>query len=560
MTNVSAKTQQMNTAYAPPPQFNAGTNVRSFIAPAIQATLIASAPVLEKIPLEITRAALETAYKLPSFKPAPFNIINLIKSPAAWGSVLKGLAGAAAGYVSGSGAEIEFAKLQGQIPGYVDGRSAQLGSAALDKMSKNAGSLFSKLTPDQRGRLLMGAAPLMQALTNYEADYKARKQNSNAKPMFKDNEKLSPADFHKGMIALLRQVQTGKKAEIKLPQKKEDHKNHGLGDHGQQTKLLPGKKTTVPNGGGRAAPVVKGVELEPLVKKDGTRTPPKKSKTGKQQPRMSGADNSGGGSVPKKTVTINGKEIHIRVGETHEFSQGNTTYYFKANPNGIQVTSSGGNINIGNASDGMNININAAGGMSIGSGKYNFGNVSMGGNSSVNMGGSSFHNTQNTQADRDFAQAGRDFAKAGQAYAKAQRDAAKAERDAAKDARHAARDSGRAAREAEPANTNLDDITLDQAFQMVMDKYGSIMSAEAKGYFESLFRRVKQTTHTSSPNDAKLEGVIKTSFEVLDAYIKQPSNIREQINFAKLMAFVVAENIPVDANLMHKFFNRSTPY
>jgi hypothetical protein len=271
MTSVSAKTQQMNTAYAPstPPQFNAGTNVRSFIAPAIQATLIASAPVLEKIPLEITRAALETAYKLPSFKPAPFNIINLIKSPAAWGNVLKGLAGAAAGYVSGSGAEIEFAKLQGQIPGYVDGRSAQLGSAALDVITKNAGPLFSKLTPDQRGRLLMGAAPLMQALMDG---------------------KIKLLEFKQGMSALLGQVQTGKKAEIKLPQKKDEHKNHGLGDHGQQTKLLPGKKTTTPDGGGRAAPVVKGVELEPLVKKDGTQ-PAKKHKTdGKQPVRASAND------------------------------------------------------------------------------------------------------------------------------------------------------------------------------------------------------------------------------------------------------------------------------
>jgi hypothetical protein len=136
--------------------------------------------------------------------------MNLIRSPAAWGNVLKGLAkglvltGVAA--VSGSGAEIELAKLQGQIPGYVDARSAQLGSAALDKMTKNAGELFAKLNADQRGRLLMGAAPLMQALINYQT------QKRNSKIVI-EGDKITTEQFQKGMTLLLKQVQTGKKAE-----------------------------------------------------------------------------------------------------------------------------------------------------------------------------------------------------------------------------------------------------------------------------------------------------------------------------------------------------------
>ncbi len=470
-------------------------------------------PTLDKTSLEFSREVLKRSWSLPSYKP-PLNVINLlknnainiIKNPAIWSSILKGLAAGLAGAVSDSNADLTLQKLQGQIPNYVDARSAQFGSAAIQQTVKNGGELFHRFTPDQRGRLIMGAAELSQAL---------------------GDKKITQAQFKEAMGLLLQQVTTGKKANVgsasqektavgnnqKIKLKKLPRDLPGSRPSGENTGILgtrPSKKfnpnqstdgktgssdnkmapTSMPMGGALIAPSVKSVVLD-IVRPVKLGETPKRTKTkptdGKQAARASAGDNSGGGTTSTKTITINGKEIHIKVGETYEVKIGNKTHYFKASPNGIQI--SGPNINIGNASDVMNIDINESGGVSISSsGSKSNRTINIEGNGSVNIGNGGTSGSGNSQADRDFAQAGRDFARAGRDYAKAKKDAARDARHAERDARHAARASGASSQ----ANTNIDDMSLDEIFKKMLDKCDASGSKQARGYFEALINRIKQ--------------------------------------------------------------------
>jgi hypothetical protein len=103
------------------------------------------------------RAALERAYRLPSFNPPP--------GPAGLGQNLGRAGGFLAAFLAGryltSEGELNLAKDTGQVPGYVQMSDMQQASRAFDGARFDA-SAARDFSADQRGRLLVGTAELQR--------------------------------------------------------------------------------------------------------------------------------------------------------------------------------------------------------------------------------------------------------------------------------------------------------------------------------------------------------------------------------------------------------------
>ena len=101
------------------------------------------------------RAALERAYRLPSFTPTP--------GPAGMGANLLRAGGYVAAFLASryltSEGELNLAKDTGQIPGYVSQRNMQDASAAFTGANFDA-TKATNFSADQKGRLITGSAEL----------------------------------------------------------------------------------------------------------------------------------------------------------------------------------------------------------------------------------------------------------------------------------------------------------------------------------------------------------------------------------------------------------------
>ncbi len=110
--------------------------------------------------------ALERAYRLPAFRPAP---INLPVRSTNW---LNGLGKGSLIVLSllflKSDAEINLAKLSNQISWNVSFRDMQMSSPALERMGWDMSKLKSSLNKDQKGTLIIGSASIEEAYQNNE--------------------------------------------------------------------------------------------------------------------------------------------------------------------------------------------------------------------------------------------------------------------------------------------------------------------------------------------------------------------------------------------------------
>jgi hypothetical protein len=103
------------------------------------------------------RAALERAYRLPSYTPPP--------GPAGVGANLLRAGGFVAAFLAGryltSEGELNLAKDTGQIPGYVSQRDMQDASVAFSGANFD-GTRAQSFSADQKGRLIVGSAELQR--------------------------------------------------------------------------------------------------------------------------------------------------------------------------------------------------------------------------------------------------------------------------------------------------------------------------------------------------------------------------------------------------------------
>jgi hypothetical protein len=103
------------------------------------------------------RAALERAYRLPSFTPTP--------GPAGMGANLLRAGGFVAAFLAGryltSEGDLNLAKDTGQIPGYVSQRDMQDASSAFTGANFD-GTQAQNFSADQKGRLITGSAELQR--------------------------------------------------------------------------------------------------------------------------------------------------------------------------------------------------------------------------------------------------------------------------------------------------------------------------------------------------------------------------------------------------------------
>lgn len=101
------------------------------------------------------RAALERAYRLPSYTPTP--------GPAGFGANVLRAGGYVAAFLAGryltSEGELNLAKDTGQIPGYVSQRNMQDASTAFSGANFDA-TKATNFSADQKGRLITGSAEL----------------------------------------------------------------------------------------------------------------------------------------------------------------------------------------------------------------------------------------------------------------------------------------------------------------------------------------------------------------------------------------------------------------
>lgn len=120
------------------------------------------------------RAALERAYRLPSYTPTP--------SPGGFGGQLARGGALIAAFLAGryltSEGELNLAKDTGQIPGYVGLRDMQDASVTMG-IAQFDGSQAQNLTPDQKGRLIVGAAELERARSRGEINNEDAKRGFN---------------------------------------------------------------------------------------------------------------------------------------------------------------------------------------------------------------------------------------------------------------------------------------------------------------------------------------------------------------------------------------------
>jgi hypothetical protein len=181
--------------------------------------------VVSKGSTSLVKAALERAYKLPAYS-AP-----KVPPPAAGqgllGRLIKGVTVVVAPFLQSNG-EFELAKMAGFLPDYVSARDDQFASMALRDMgwqstSKAANSDIGRWSADQRGRMIMGAAELMQ---------------------LKMDGKIDAASFRTGMTQLRAQVN----AKSNATGRNTNNSNNGT------TKAPEKGKTRAPTVAPQAAP------------------------------------------------------------------------------------------------------------------------------------------------------------------------------------------------------------------------------------------------------------------------------------------------------------------
>ncbi len=121
--------------------------------------------VLPQVTDPVTNA-LERAYQLPAFRPAPINLP--VRSPSwLYGLGTGGLIVVSLLFLK-SDADLNVAKLSGQIPWNVSFRDMQMSSPALERMGWNMATLKSSLNKDQKGTLIIGSAFLENSFRRNE--------------------------------------------------------------------------------------------------------------------------------------------------------------------------------------------------------------------------------------------------------------------------------------------------------------------------------------------------------------------------------------------------------